>query len=396
MKIKFVLLLCIILLFGNVSALGITPARNTIDFSPNLETEGSFTIINSESREMNIVVYAQGELSEGIYLTENSFLISSGESSKKINYNLKLPANLKPGLNTGEIVVMSLPGKGGTSEAFVGAALAVIHQVHVYVKYPGKYAESDLNVIDANQNEEVVFVIPVFSRGEHDLVSVKANIDIYNQLGEKITTFNTVDISVKSGERREIVHKWKAEVPIGRYLAKVTLIYDGETRNMEKQFKVGQSDLELQNIELRNFRLGEIAKFEMLVENKWSEPIRGAHTQMQIFNNDNQLISDVKSASYDFAPFSKEVLVSYWDTAGAREGNYNTKLFLNYGEQSIQKNIELRVSKDSIRVIGLGYVISEESRGRGSLTSFLVVLVILLILLNLFWFLVLRRKLKKR
>jgi hypothetical protein len=400
MKIKtYLMVLFSLVLFGNlisgVSALGLTPARTTLDFQPGLEIERYFTVINSDGKDMDIIIYAQGELAKNIYFIENSFSVSAEEDSKKFNFKLKLPANLDPGLNSGEIVVMELPKKSGSSEAFVGATLAVVHQVHVYVKYPGKYADVDLNIVDANQNEDVVFVIPVFSRGEHDLVSVRANIDIYNRMNEKITSFNSADISVNSGEKKDLVHKWKAEVPVGNYFAKVAVVYDGETKNLERPFRVGIPELEVQSIEVKNFRLGEIAKFEMLIESKWSEPIVGAHTQMQIFDNNNNLISEIKSASYDFDPISKKVLVSYWDTAGVREGDYQTKLFLNYGDKSVQKNIELKVSKDRIRVVGVGYVISpEEGTDDKGLIIGLIIGVIILIGINIFWFMVLRKRLK--
>jgi hypothetical protein len=393
----FFIFLFFFILVGNVSSLGITPARTTIDFDDSVEIEGSFVILNSENKNLNIVVYAQGDLANNIYLSENSFSMSSSESSKQMNYRLKIPADLLPGRNMGEVVVMALPEGQGSSEAFVGAALAVVHQVYVNVKYPGKYAEADLNVVDANQGEDVVLIVPIFSRGEHDLVSVRANVDIYNQLNEKVDTFNTASISINSGERRELVYKWKADVPIGRYLAKVALIYDGETINLEKQFRVGMQELELQNIEVRNFRLGEIAKFEILIENKWSEPIKNAFAEMHIFDSQDRLISEVKSASYDFNPLSKEVFISFWDTAGVKEGDYETKFFLKYGDKSTQKNLELKVSKDNIRVIGLGYVISsEEDVDRdNNLVLVLVIGIVVLILINLLWFIFLRKKFKK-
>lgn len=393
---KLLFILMITLLVGNVSAFGITPARNVIDFSPSLTVEKSFTLVNSANENLDIVVYVQGDLAEYIYLSENKFSLSAMESSKEIKYTLKLPSDLKPGLNEGEIIVMNLPGGGSTSEAFVGAVVALSHQVHVNVKFPGKYAETTLNIVGANQGEEVVFVMPVFSRGEHDLASVKANIDIYNKLGEKIDSFNTASISIESGQRKELVHKWKADVPIGKYLAKVALIYDGVTINLEGQFNVGQQELELQSIEVRNFRLGDIAKFEEIIENKWSEPITDVYTEMHIYDPQGKVISEVKSASYSFEPFSKQSILSYWDTEGVKEGNYETIFYLKYAEKSVQKNIELKVSKNDIRVIGLGYVISEDSSDSGdNLVFILVIAIAVLVLINVLWFIMFRKKLKK-
>ena len=395
---RIILLLVIILLIENVYALGVTPARTTIDFSPGLEKTVSITIINSEHKDMNLVIYAQGELNSSIFLNENSIKISAEEESKQLSYNIVLPGNLPPGLNKGEVVILQLPEKSGTSEAYVGSALAVVTQLYVYVPYPYKYAEASLNIVNAEKDGEAVFIIPVVNRGELGLDSVYANVDIYNELNSKVASFNTVKISLESGERKEIVHKWKADVPIGTYRAVVTLSYDEGTINLEKQFNVGSPDLELQQIEVNDFSLGEIAKFEMLIENKWSEKISGTYSQTEVYNKKGEVMADFKSSNYDIPALSKKIIVSYWDTVGVSEGNYETKVYLKYGEKSFQKNLELKVSENNIEAVGLGYVISSaksDSGGGSSLVFFLIVVIVVLILINILWFLFLRKKIKK-
>lgn len=395
----FGIFLVLTFLFSNVFALGITPARTTVDFEPGLTKTVSFSVINSEHKDMNLVVYAGGSLNGSIMLRENSFTMSSGEASRQMSYDVSLPSQLPPGLNTAEVVVLQLPGKSSTSEAYVGAALAVVTQLYVYVPYPGQYAEADLNIVNAEQGGEAIFIIPVVNRGKEHLSSVRANVDVYNKLGEVITSFDSVEIEIASEERGEIVHKWKADVPVGSYLAVVTLIYGSnppKTIRLEKQFNVGNPDLELQSLEVNNFRLGEIAKFEMLVENKWSENIIGAHAQTQISNKDEEIIADFKSAQQDIPALSKTMMVSYWDTAGVREGTYDAKVFLKYGEKSTQKNLELKVSDRSIEVRGLGYVISSGKEDGGSnLVLILIIALVVLVLINLLWFMFLRKKIKR-
>ncbi|MFH1238234.1 MAG: LPXTG cell wall anchor domain-containing protein [archaeon] len=386
----------LIILIGNVSALGVTPARTTIDFEPGLKRVVNFSVVNSESKDMSLIISPQGELNASISLKENSVTMSSSEQSRQLSYEVTLPNDLSPGLHIAEVVILQLPEKSKTSEAYVGAALAVVTQLYVYVPYPGKYAEADLNIVNAEQGGDAVFIIPVVNRGEFDLVSVKANIDIYNKLNEKITSFNTATISVASKERKELVSKWKADAPVGIYRAVVTLTYDGETINLEKQFNIGKEELELQQLEVNDFNLGDIAKLEMLVENKWSEQISGAYAQMQIYNAQNDLIADFNSANYDIPALSKKLIISYWDTAGVKPATYEAKVFLKYRDTSSQKNLQLKVSENRIEVIGLGYVVSSEvSTGDSNLIFILVVGIIVLILINLLWFLLLRKKLNK-
>lgn len=388
-------LIFILAIISSVSALGVTPARTTVDFTPGLKKTVSFSIVNSEKKNLEIAIAKQGELKDYVSLSTQSVSLSSSDDSRQVSYDVNLPQSLSPGLHTAEVIVLELPSQSGSSEAYVGAALAVVTQLYVYVPYPGKYADAELNIVNADNNKEVTFVIPVLSQGEFDLTDVSANIDIYNSASQKVASFNTDSISVKSGERKEIVSKWKADVPVGTYTAKVTLIYDGETKSFEKTFNVGSQDLELQSLQVKNFNLGDIAKIEMLVENKWSEQITGAYAETQIFNDKNEMIADFKSQSYDIPALTKKVLLSYWDTAGVREGKYKTKISLNYGDKSLPRDIELKVSQNNIEAIGLGYVISSSSSsgGNSNLAVILVVGIVVLVLINVVWFIVLRKKL---
>jgi len=395
-KIYFILLLLLILL-PNVLSIGITPARTTVNFESNLEKTISVSIVNSEHKNMDLVIYSQGELAENILLKENKLTMTKNEESKNFEYQISLPDNLSPGLHTAEIIVLQIPETSDEGDAYIGAALAVTTQLYIFVPYPGKYAEAELNIVDAEEGQDVQFVIPIINRGKLDLVNVKANIDIYGQLNEKITSFNTQSIAIESGKRTELVSNWKADVPVGIYRAVVTLIYDESSLRLEKQFNVGSKILELQNIEVNDFNLGEIAKFEMLVENKWSEQVNGAYTRTKVFNDEGEVMADFKSPTYDLPSLEKSVMISYWDTAGVKQNTYDASVYLIYGEKSSQQDFKFEVSENEIRVVGLGYVISEKGSGfsQGRLLTFLVIGVILLILINIGWFFALRKRLKK-
>jgi hypothetical protein len=392
---KLMFLLIGIFMISSVCALGVTPARTTLDFEPGLSRSVGFQILNSGNEDMKVVFSAQGELAEYISLNVAEASISAAEGSKAFNYNLNLPSELTPGLHTGEVFAMQLPS-GPTSEGSqILATLAVVTQVYVYVPYPGKYANAKMYVYGANVGGDVKFVIPVISAGEFDLTSVRANVDIYNKLGEKVDSFNTESISVPSGARRELAHKWKADVPIGDYLAKASLIYDDGTLNFEEAFSVGSEELELQEISVRGFTLGEIAKLEMLVENKWSEPISDAHVATKIMNDRGDIVSSFESATYDVDPLSKKVFVSYWDTAGVRVGTYETEVSINYGDKSSKKSLQFDVEENELIIIGLGYVISEDGGESNTLMFVLIGVIVLLVLVNILWFFLFRKKFKR-
>lgn len=383
-------------LIGSVLALGITPARTTIDFEKDLKRSVPFDILNSGGGDIKVVFSAQGELAEYISLPVKEASILGGQDVKSFRYELNLPSELSPGLHTGEVYAMQLPS-GPTSEGSqILATLAVVTQVHLYVPYPGKYASAKMYIYGANVGEEIKFVIPVVSAGEFDLSSVRANVDVYNKLGEKVANFNTNMESIPSGTRKELVYDWKADVEIGEYLAKAAVVYDDGTINLEEKFSVGSRELELQEIRVNGFSLGQIAKLEMLVENKWSEKISGAHIETKIKDAEGDVVSSFQSAAQDVEALSKKSFDSYWDTAGVREGDYDAEVSIKYGEKESNKNLRFEVSKNELVVVGLGYVISAEGGdgGMDTIVIVLIVVIVLMVLINMLWFMLLRKKLK--
>jgi len=401
MKKRLVVMLTLVLfLLPNIIALGITPGRTTIDFSPGLEKSVVFSIMNSESKDLNLVVAAQGDLKDSVSISDNSFSMSASQGAKEVTYNVKLPEKLSPGLHTADVVVVQLPDSFvQTGEASVGASLAVVTQLYVNVPYPGKYAESSLNVIGPESDGTITFVIPIVSKGEFDLVSVKATIDIYSSLNEKVTSIDTNEISVSGQSRGELVAKWdSSEVASGPYRAVATVSYDGDTLTTEKEFSVGQKRLSLEKIEVKDFSLGEIAKFEILVSNQWSETISGAYAEMDVYGSDGNILANFKSPTSDISPLTKKLMVAFWDTKGVKEDVYDSKLFLRYGDQSEQQDLKLEVKEDEINVVGIGYVISEKKSSKGDnsgLIIILIVLVVVLIFINLLWFVFLRKRFRK-
>jgi len=162
-------------------------------------------------------------------------------------------------------------------------------------------------------------------------------------------------------------------------------------------FSSFDSALELQQVSVDDFQLGQIAKFEMLIESRESRELTNVYSQTNIFNEKNELMADFKSQTYDVPANSKKLLVSYWDTKGVREGSYDSKIFLKYEDKSIEKKLKFEVSSNEIRVIGLGYVISQKSGGDSSnLILILVGVIIVLVLLNVSWFFFFRKKMKSK
>ncbi len=390
------LIMAFMLLIPKADALGITPGRTTLDYEAGAERDIAFSIVNNEHKNMQVLLMVQGELNESITFYENMIEFLPSEESKSLRYKIKLPDKIskQAGLHTAEIVAMEIP-RANAQGTYVGATIAVISQVHVNVPCPGKCIESDLNVLDAEQNSTATFIVPVINRGQLGIGNARAIIDIYTSLNEKIITIETDTWPIDAGKRTELSGKWQVDVPSGSYLAKVTVFYDGESKSFEKQFSVGTQTLSLESILVNDFTLGEIAKLQILVENRWNQELKDVYANLLVYNHESQVMADVKSSSESVPALTKKELIAYWDTVGVKEGEYNGKLMVKYGQKSADKNLILEITEDSLNIVGLGFAITPKPGGI-SITTILFVLVIILLIANLSWFIFFRKFLSKR
>jgi hypothetical protein len=391
---RILVLFVFLMMINNVMALGVTPGRNTFEYEPGKIEEASFSVVNSGNEDINIAVFADGEMADNVALSDVSFFMDKDEERKSLSYSFKIPSGLEPGRHETNVVVMQLGGKSSGGDTFIGAAVGVSTQIVLNVPYPGKFVESELSVFE--KDGKIQFIMPAVSRGDLDIARVGAEVVIYSSLNEKIESLNSEEFSLRSGERKDLIVDWNPNVEPGPYRAVATVVYDEQTLTLEKEFDVGARRLSLEGVEVNDFSLGEIAKFEMLVQNHWSEVIEDVVAEMQIFNKKGEVMAEFKSANYDLNPREKTLMVAFWDSEGVSENTYDSTLFLNYGESSERKNLELEVSRNEVKIIGAGFIISPVEAltdGSGGLNiKILIGVIVFLVILNISWFVFLRKR----
>ncbi|MBI2044671.1 hypothetical protein HYT23_01295 [Candidatus Pacearchaeota archaeon] len=391
-----ILLIILIVQIHQISSLGITPGRTNINFAPGLSQEVSFSIVNTENKDMSVVFFVRGALNSSVALKQAYAEFSASENSKSFSYRIDLPEKIeKPGLYETEIVALEMPKNFKEQGTFVGATVAVVTQLHVYVPYPNKYLDADMNII-TDDNGKIVFLVPAINRGKLDIVNAKAVIDIYTALNEKVATIETNTESINSLMRTELSAEWEPKVNPGKYLAVATILYDNERAEIQKEFNVGEALVEIKEVVVRDFQLGEIAKFNALVENRWGNEIKEVFLNILVYNNDQQIMADFKSPNYDLKPLSTSEMVAYWDTTGVHRGEYDGKLILRYGAKSAEKNIHLKISENDIEISGLTGRVLVRGKGGMSTNTLIIVLIVVLIAVNAVWFAVVKRMIKKR
>ncbi|MDD5332017.1 MAG: hypothetical protein PHE43_04350 [Candidatus Nanoarchaeia archaeon] len=391
---KFVLVLLVLIIFLSVQvkAIGITPGKVSVDFEANKKETFNFKVLNNEKKDMQVVLYVEkSDLSSMITMYNSLVELSSSEESKDFKFDLTLPENIEePGTHQLKIIALEIPSTS-QGESFVGATAAVALVVEIKVPYPGKYAKISLDVSDAQAGDYVNFVVPISNFGTEKINQAKATIDILGPTNEKITTITTNEISIESKDKKEVTAQWKADANPGAYHAVATLTYDGNYARAEKTFYIGNLLIEIIDIESKNFQLGQVAKFTVTAESKWNDRINDVNAQVIITDEEGTEAGNFKSANVNFEPLSKQELLAYWDTEFVKEGTYDAKIILNYQSKTTEKNMKAYITLGSIRFSNMATGQAVSSKGLGT-NTILTVLVIILIIINVSWFIYIKRR----
>ena len=130
MDAKAVMFLTVILLFvANAYAIGISPARTFLNFTPSMEAALGVTVINNENRTYDARVYVRGDLAQ--YVDIDAATVTLGpHTSRRFNYTLKLPSWLA-GPKTYDTRIGAVESASGSS--MLGAVAGVEAQLWIVV-----------------------------------------------------------------------------------------------------------------------------------------------------------------------------------------------------------------------------------------------------------------------
>lgn len=383
-----------VLLSSYAAALGVSPGRYTVEFKPGLEQDLSFNIINDQNKDMKVLLAVEGDAENvSIFLKEQVIQLKADEQRKSINYKVKLPESFAtPGTKEIRFVITQLPDEKSDKPLTIGALIGVVTQLRIKVPTEGKYLQVEpMEISEAQAGEYVNFLIPVSNTGTEKIGAVKANVTILGPTNELIATVQTQEEPLEPMKRTILKAVWPANVNSGKYFAVADIEYDGKKTRVEKVFSVGQASIEIVGIDTKNFQLGGIAKMDITVKSNWNENL-DVYGELTVKNEQMDEVGKVKTATMQVEPNSESLLNAYWDTAGVKEGKYlmSLKLFFDK-DKSIEKLFDMSLSLNSMNIMPFGMT-GKVTAGTSGNKGLMVFLIVVLIIINVGWFVYMRKK----
>ncbi len=333
-----------------VSGLGVAPSSIDIIFSPDSQHLINLTIINNEDKDMTLVIYAEGELAQYISIQEPLIQMSSSEAQRKTAYMINLPDKLeKQGRYETNIVIMGIPEKH-EEETPENDSLIVTSKLKVFVPYTGKYAEIKIVAPHFELNKQGNFDIEVSNLGTEKILTGYVVINVYGPLNNKLKTLIGEEFSLDSKQKAGVLIPWTPDIGSGEYVAEATLVYDEFNTKDRKPFTLGEFSIEIESISVENFRLGGIAKFDILLANNWNTQIPDVYVVTTITDSQGKECLSHKKTLTNISAFWKESFEVNWDTTKTIPGNYKMDLALNYLGKTSSKLFDIKLEQNRIIV----------------------------------------------
>jgi len=361
-------------------AIGVSPSETTEYFEPGLTKYVNLKISNSDGKSYKITAYAKGDLEDYISFPLGSIDMAPGDKEKMFTYRISLPDELKKkGSLKTKIIILAIPEKE-QGDTQIQANTEIVSTLVLVAPYDELYAEAGLFIPQLAKGVPENLVVEINNHGTVKILDAYGIIDIYDPMGNKVLFLKSEAKAIEPKQKATIIVPWTPDLPNGAYRAVLTAIYDGENAKDEKELTIGSQNIIVKDISAKDFKLGGIAKFEILLESEWNQKIPEAYGMVYVMDKSDSPIASFKTPSTDLEPFGIQELEAFWDTNSIRAGDYKIRVDLNYLGKTTKEMFEVTVSPTDISFGATGLVASggdKESKTLNVITLLVVVILLL-------------------
>jgi disulfide bond formation protein DsbB len=127
-KQTIIWIIVFLIIISQALALGIRPAKTTLEFEPNTAKEFKFKIVNNDNQDLDISISIQGSLEGIIETSETKIHLNPDEEYQEISFTIHFPNTLTSDSFETNVVVQQ-----SSLNENIGAAISLIHKLIIKV-----------------------------------------------------------------------------------------------------------------------------------------------------------------------------------------------------------------------------------------------------------------------
>lgn len=290
MNKSIIYLIIAIVLVSCVSAIGISPTKQTLKYA--LQPENYSFTITTDGSQGSLTISTSGELSD--YIKIQKIIDINGKTSVTIPYTVTLNSTLEPGLHKGKIIVNQM--SEGQSTITTGFQLTL--NLEAFIAYNGKHIETATYVSELEN--KAMFIIFVKNRGKEDIKNVSAEIKI-KQDDETVETLKTNTDNLPYQGTARLIALWQPAQE-GGFTAEVTTNYDGKKETTTKDFKIGSNFISVNQIKIST------KSIKISMENELNNVVKNVYAEIVFKDKNNQIIEKIDTEKVLLKPMSNSII----------------------------------------------------------------------------------------
>lgn len=363
-------------------ALGIAPGERPFVYDGK-QIEYEIRIMNDEHRDTVYSIDVTGELAKYVSLSKQVVSFTSDKNDEVVYVKFFIPETEE--VSPGEYTVMISVKTSGETKTGVTAYVGVVSRLELTLPGNGSYIKINPYVPNFIKGKENSFSIDVVNKGSKTAKNCFAVVDVYTSMNSKVVSLISNRIDVSSLRIENILIPWTPDVNNGQYLAKMSVICDEASAKTESSFSIGSPSIKVVNFVSSDFTLGEINRFDLILESEWGENIDNIYADVE-FAKDGNSLSRAKTESINVRPLATVSLPVYLDTKGMSNGKYSLYIMVHYLDKDEGKIYDVTVTENKLSVDQLsGLVVGgkgvDESPTDGT-NALLILAIIAIVIVN--------------
>lgn len=338
----FLVFFLLLFLSVSLSAVGISPARVEINFTPNLNVSLKFSAINNLDEPVVHLISVKGSLSEYIRPSVKEIELKPLET-REFFVDISLPSSIGSfGLHDNRLMIL----EKRASEGAFSANAAVEAQLWFYVPYPETFIECSLKTPKLFSGYSSNLEIFLKNRGSSEEL-IQGYIDLFFENGTTFERLYFSEVKLSSQEYKTIFIPWTPLVSPGKYKAILEIKFNDRKERFEKELLVEEFKAYINEIKLENFFSGSSnAVVKLFIEHHMMEEhFENVTSEIIIYSLNGWVVQTSVSNPIILFPLQKKFTENYFDLTSVSPGEYTLEIKLRLNQNySLYRKINVTVS----------------------------------------------------
>ena len=324
MKPKIIIwALALMIAISLATAVGISPAKTTLEFTGPATLQKQFWVVNNEHQEFTMKLRVEG-MSNYVVLKTEDLHFKEDDEVQAVDFEINLPSSVPPGTSYANIILEQ--ELENLEEDSIASKMVLKHKIVIIGSYPEKYITTSINFRE--QGNQIKMVSEVQNLGQQDLQTVKTKFYVNDKLLQQ-QVLETEEIALKTKENKVLSTEIdKSIFGRGEFEVLAVTSYDDQTMEISKKLIVGQPEIAIAYFD-KYFVAHKINKYSLDLLNKWNQKIKNIYVDIMV-QKDGQTVDQFRTKSVDIDAQALKRINDYVDARNKNPGRYTFEMEVNF------------------------------------------------------------------